>query len=140
MKAGLMLGVNPEAEREKNDFYATDPYVIDRSIPFFQEIGLSKFLWECACGQEHLNEWLKEFGYCVYASDLIDRGYGDVQDFLKAEHVMLHGADILTNPPFKMATEFVEHAMDILPQGRKLVLFLKIQFLETEKKNGAVQT
>lgn len=29
MKAGLMLVVNPNAEREENDFYATDPYVID---------------------------------------------------------------------------------------------------------------
>lgn len=28
MKAGLMLGVNPDATREVNDYYATDPNAI----------------------------------------------------------------------------------------------------------------
>ena len=63
MKAGLMLGVNPEAKREANDFYATDPYVINRSIDFFKKIGLSNTVWECACGTGHLSKRLEEFGY-----------------------------------------------------------------------------
>ena len=32
MKAGLMLGVNPKAKREENDFYATDPFAIDAIV------------------------------------------------------------------------------------------------------------
>lgn len=54
-------------------------------------------------------------------------------NFLEADHTK-QGIDIITNPPFKMASEFVTHAMSILRKGQKLVLFLKIQFLETEKR------
>lgn len=36
--------------------------------------------------------------------------------------------DILTNPPYKYAKEFIEHAMTIIPDGRKVFMFLKLQF------------
>ena len=29
MKSGLMLGVNPNAERQSEDFYATDPKALE---------------------------------------------------------------------------------------------------------------
>ena len=29
MKSGLMLGVNPKAERQQEDFYATDPKALE---------------------------------------------------------------------------------------------------------------
>lgn len=35
MKAGKMLGVNPQATREINDFYGTDPFAIKISQDFF---------------------------------------------------------------------------------------------------------
>lgn len=38
--------------------------------------------------------------------------------------------DIVTNPPYKYALEFVEHALDILADGHKAAMFLKLQFLE----------
>ena len=34
--------------------------------------------------------------------------------------------DILTNPPYKYAKEFIEHAMTIIPDGRKVFMFLKL--------------
>lgn len=74
---------------------------------------------------------LEEYGYKVYASDLIDRGYGHVLDFLSCDCPPLEQmADIVTNPPYKYAKEFVEHAMDLLPDGAKCAMFLKLQFLE----------
>ena len=38
--------------------------------------------------------------------------------------------DIITNPPYKFARKFVEHALDISIQGIKIAMFLKLQFLE----------
>ena len=38
--------------------------------------------------------------------------------------------DILTNPPYKYAQEFVEHALALLKVGGYCVMLLKIQFLE----------
>ncbi len=40
------------------------------------------------------------------------------------------GFDIVTNPPYSKAQEFVEHALEIIETGRKVAMFLKIQFLE----------
>ena len=48
MKSGLMLGVNPSAEREENDFYATHPHAMEIAIPVMKAIGLSSDIWECA--------------------------------------------------------------------------------------------
>ena len=41
---------------------------------------------------------------------------------------------ILTNPPYKYALEFVEHSLDLLPDGGLCVMFLKTTFLEGQKR------
>ena len=65
----------------------------------------------------------------VRSTDLIDRGYGEGGiDFLQT--TKMWDGDILTNPPYKYAKEFIEHAMTIIPDGRKVFMFLKLQFLE----------
>lgn len=74
--------------------------------------------------------WGQVLPYHVYASDLINRGYGYQQDFLTAAAPPLPGFDIITNPPYAQAAEFVAHALDIVDPGRKVAMFLKIQFLE----------
>jgi hypothetical protein len=43
-------------------------------------------------------------------------------------------ADIVTNPPYGKATEFVKKALEICAPGHKVAMFLKIQFLESEKR------
>ena len=132
MKAALMLGVNPNAEREKNDFYATDPRAMEVAMPFFEDIGLADSVWECACGEGHLSEVLKKHGYNVYSSDLVDRGYGDVVDFLNCNDCFT--GDIVTNPPFKFAEQFVDKGMSLITDGHKVCLFLKVQFLESKSR------
>lgn len=130
-----MLGVNNEAIREENDFYATDPYAIDNSIRFFEEIGLSDNLWEPACGNLHLSCRLKEYGYNVVSSDLVKRNeYCIKLDFLQSTKMLKNSEDIITNPPFKLASDFVKKSMELLNYGRLAVFLLKIQFLETETR------
>ena len=65
-------------------------------------------VWECACGDGALARMLVDAGYEVFASDLIDRGYGmGGVDFLTAP---LRGDAIVTNPPFILADEFIRRA------------------------------
>ena len=112
-------------EREENDYYATPPKAVE------QLLKLETFqnnIWECACGEGHISKVLQKFGHNVRSSDLIDRGYGDVYDFLKTNGVA--DCDIITNPPFSKANEFLLKAMDIMFDGRKLAMLLRIQFLE----------
>lgn len=82
---------------------------------------------------------LIEYGFNVVASDLIDRGYGvSGIDFLKWDN--LYDGDIITNPPYKYALEFVEHALKIIPCGRKVIMFLKLQFLEGQERRRLFDT
>jgi len=121
-----------EVERENNDYYATDPKALEIFLNRIDEDGvrLHKNIWECACGEGHLSEVLKNRGYKVWSTDLIDRGYGSGNtDFLKSIPDSWCG-DILTNPPYKYAKEFVEKALEVTRIGAYTVMFLKIQFLE----------
>lgn len=111
MKSALMLGVNPNFEREANDFYATDPKAIETAMPIFKELGLYKDVWECACGKGHITRVLTDAGYNVYSSDKVNRGFGDVLDFLKCETPF--NGDILTNPPFRFAVDFVKKVFSL---------------------------
>ena len=116
-----------EDEREKDDFYATAPEAIDHLLAGGAE--LSKNLWECACGQGHLSKRLMEYGYDVLSTDLIDRGFGQGGiDFLKCTGNS--NGDIITNPPFKDAQQFIEKALELIPEHHKVFVFLKLQFLE----------
>lgn len=69
--------------------------------------------------------------------DIVDRGYEGtiIQDFLttaKADFPM--SPDIITNPPYSIATEFVQHCLDVSMDSTKIAMFLKIQFLESKKR------
>ena len=123
------------SEREKNDYYATDPNSLKLFLKAIKKdnLELHQHIWECACGQGHLSEVLIKNGYNVYSSDLINRGYGvSNKDFLKS--AWIKGYDILTNPPYKYATEFVEHALEILEKGYYCIMFLRIHFLEGKSR------
>lgn len=122
-----------DKERESNDFYATDPIAVDKlvgSIGFIPSV-----VWECACGTGCLSERLKQYCHGVVSTDVIDRGYGQVQDFLLAKEMPSGCSCIITNPPYKLATEFILHALSLLPDGGKCIMFLKTTFLEGEKRH-----
>ena len=119
--------------REINDFYATDPIAIDKLV---NAIQLPKKIWECACGTGCLSERLKYFGHNVFSTDLVDRGYGEMMDFLKVDNLPEECTCILTNPPYKYALDFVKHSLDLLPANGLCVMFLKTTFLEGQKRHA----
>lgn len=121
-----------DKERERHDFYATDPVAIDALVENFTEMPGK--IWECACGNGCLSERLMHYGYDVVSTDLIDRGYGEVMDFLTAESMPEGCECIPTNPPYKYALEFVRHSLELLQDGGLCVMFLKTTFLEGQKR------
>lgn len=42
--------------------------------------------------------------------------------------------DIITNPPYKYALDFIYKALQIIPDGHKVAMFLKVQFLEGKER------
>lgn len=126
--AHAMLGARNYAlnEREQNDYYATEPKALELLL---DKETFAPDVWECACGEGHLSKVLSDRGYKVKSTDLIDRGYGEGGiDFL--EYDGTHNGDIITNPPYKYAKDFVEKALDVIPDGNRVAMFLKLQFLD----------
>lgn len=120
-----------EKERAKLDYYATDPKAVKKLL---EVENFSSSIWEPACGGGHISKLLINNGYVVRSSDIVDRGFENtyVEDFLKINKNTY--GDIITNPPYKYAKEFVEHALDISDNKTKIAMFLKLTFLESEKR------
>lgn len=117
-------------ERDPYDYYATDPYAVDLLLSVED---FNSRVWEPACGGGHMSERLKYHGYEVLSTDLVNRGYGETPvDFLKVEQPF--DGDIITNPPYRYATEFVYKAMSVVREGSKVAMFLKLLFLESKKR------
>lgn len=143
----IALGGRRTGEREENDFYATEPVAADLLV---KAEALTPCIWECACGAGHLAERFRELGHAVIASDIIERGYPSfvAHDFLTdpprfalmdetvGADDRFSPIDIVTNPPFKWAEDFVRRGMEILSPERKLCLFLKLTFLESERRDA----
>lgn len=117
-----------DKERELNDYYATDPIAIDKLLKVEKP---NKNIWECACGENHLSHRLEKFGYNVFKTDIIKRtdDIDCIIDILKYDEYIWDG-DILTNPPYKYAKEFVLDALKLIEDGKKVYMFLKLTFLE----------
>lgn len=118
-------------ERQKDDFYATEPSAIDRLVAKYD---IPHRVWEPACGSGCLSKRLEELGHEVISSDLVDRGYGETGinffEVLKAPFDDNGGGyAILTNPPYKYVTEFVLHALELAPT---VLMFCKTTLLESE--------
>jgi hypothetical protein len=118
---------NSTHERERHDYYATDPIALEKLLQ--QDIKF-KNVWECACGEGNLSEVLKKYGIHGRSSDLIDRGYGEVINFLTYRSKW--EGDIITNPPYKYATEFACKALEIIPKGFKVAFFLPQRYLSSK--------
>lgn len=123
-------------ERDGNDYYATDPLAAELLLEVEPELNN---IWECACGEGHLAKVFDKYGKLGKASDLINRGYGEQEDFINNIFVNFnpdfkYNGDIVTNPPYKFAKEFVLHALKIVETGRKVCMFLKLTFLEGKER------
>lgn len=121
-----------ESERQSDDYYATEPKAIELLC---ESEKFTETVWECACGEGHLSKALAEKGYKVVSTDLIDRGFGaGGVDFLNLSPKQKNKFDIITNPPYKYAKEFVEQALRISEDGVKVAMFLKLTFLESKSR------
>jgi len=130
-------------DREEHDFYATDPYAAQLLL------SVEKFdgpIWECAAGNGHLADVFREFGHKVYATDLVQREYplDKQQDFLESwlEFESPSGdnhINVVTNPPYKYAKEFIEKALTFVAEGCKVAMFLKLTFCEGKGRKSLFQ-
>lgn len=122
------IGASNHTDHERGDvdYYATEPAATDWLCKL--ETFCNPIL-EPACGEGHISKQLIAHGYEVTSRDLMDRGYGEIADFLYFNTEKWTG-DIITNPPYAAAQQFVEKALNIISEGHKVAMFLKLTFLE----------
>lgn len=123
----------PLADR-KDDLYQTPPVAVDALVRAYSWIP--RHVWEPACGPGNIAEGLRQAGHRVTATDLVE--YHDPrQDLSQVDFLMESRAPdgvegIVTNPPFKLAGEFVEHALRLVPVT---IMLLRLAFLESERRS-----
>lgn len=59
-------------------------------------------------------------------------------DFFKVNETW--EGDIVTNPPYSKALEFVNHSLEILKEGNSAYMFLRLQFLEGKARRQLYKT
>lgn len=125
-------GAHALSER-KDDLYET-PEVATEALLRVEKF--SGVIWEPACGPGAIVRVLRRAGHMVYATDLVDYGCPDSDsriDFLMEQAPSFHVGAIVTNPPFKLATEFATHALTLVP---KVIMLMRLAFLESEKRRA----
>lgn len=132
LSGGKLAGGNPKGERQAEDFYATNPKALEMLLEKYDLGEVHTMLEPCVGDGNLANFMLNTRPFInIKALDIVDRGFKGtlVQDFLKWETEEKYDV-VITNPPFKLAREFVEKSLDLVTEEGKVIMFLKIQFLE----------
>lgn len=117
--------------RPEGDFYPTPTWVTKALLTKTTLHGLTL---EPACGDGAMSKVLVDHGLDVISTDLVYRGYGEQEplDFLTFDPQGLRVRNVVTNPPYSLALDFVEKAFTIA--DAKVCMFLKLAFLEGQER------
>lgn len=125
-----------EQERQEHDYYATHPDAV-RALLKESSAYIQGIVWEPAAGKGHIVRTLKKYTSAeVVCSDKYQYGYplNFQKDFLKMKEAPLGVRTIITNPPYKYATEFVLKSLELLPEGGLCYMLLRTLFLEGRRR------
>jgi len=85
---------------------------------------------EPACGRGHMSAALADYFDKVQSSDIYDYGFGSVADFLNSTYQANSFDWVITNPPFKLAEQFIVRSMKIARLG--VAMLTRTVFIESE--------
>lgn len=131
-----LAGMSLSRKRVENDFYATPRNATEAIL---NKVNLKGSILEPAAGEGHISVVLKEKypDSKIVSTDLVQREErfgvhikGGI-DFLTYDFKE-NFDNIITNPPFNIAQEFVERALKLA--NDKVIMFAKIQFLEGNRR------
>lgn len=126
-----VCGVGSHSHEDRgDDFYKTHRVAVD-SLLAIEKKWLRGKVWEPGCGDGAIVNVMRAKGFSVFASDIVDRGCPRslIQDFLAPSK---RTADVIVmNPPYLLAQEFVDTALERAP---KVAALLRLPFLESGKR------
>jgi hypothetical protein len=114
------------------DVYETPACAVDALLKIEK---LPWKIWEPACGPGAIVRVLEAHGHQVFATDLHPYGCGlSGIDFLTAGHRAVDA--VVTNPPYQLAQQFVEKALEFCPL---VIMLLRLAFLESERRTRILE-
>ncbi|MCA1365808.1 SAM-dependent methyltransferase [Bradyrhizobium sp. BRP14] len=84
---------------------------------------------EPACGRGYMSRPLAEYFLSVDSADAYPYGFGATRDFLTHPYEARSHDWVITNPPFRLAEEFVARAMTVARHG--VAILARTVFLES---------
>lgn len=121
---GYDEGADVESERDDYNFCPT-PSAVTEALLEVEDFGSE--VWEPACGDGAISEVLIKHGYEVVSSDIVDRGYGEVEDFFESDRT---AESVVTNPDYDYSEEFVRTALERATY--KVAMLLPLGFLTSK--------
>ena len=118
--------------KDSPDDFPTPPWATRGLIEHIlgdKRVLSSQSCLEPACGEGHMAKVLKEYFGEVRVADAFRYGYGPVQDFLTYPYEANAVDWVITNPPFRLAEEFVQRALVVARHG--VAILARTVFLES---------
>ena len=118
--------------RDSLDDFPTPPWATRALLEHIIERGGYTNTLTClepACGAGHMAKVLKEYFGEVGAFDIHEYGYGDVGDFTQDIYEAGSWDWVITNPPFRLAEEFVLRGLQIARRG--VAVLVRTVFIES---------
>jgi hypothetical protein len=112
-------------ERSTNDWYVEPEWAIDGLLDVQRFAGS---VWDPACGAGTICKVFARHGFEAVGSDIEDRGFGGVQDFLDKNFSFVNVDNIVTNPPFSLAEVFLARALSVA--RLKVAMLLRLSWAE----------
>ncbi len=125
--------------KDSPDDFPTPPWATRGLIEHVLEDKKSLANMSClepACGAGHMAKVLKEYFGQVQSADTHRYGYGQQRDFLTYPYETNAVDWVITNPPFRLAEEFVLRALRVARHG--VAILARTMFLESVGRYGAI--
>ena len=120
--------IGAHGKRQANDFYPTPSECTIALLEFLEEgflIRPGDTIWEPACGSNAMVDVMREKGYAVIGTDIING-----QDYLTTEIAGDYDW-IITNPPFCTAQDFITRSASL---KKPFAMLLKSQYWHSAKR------
>jgi len=131
-QGGLRFLQEPGAfPRHVDDFYIEPAWSVELLLDAEPFVGV---VWDPACGSGTIVKTCSARGIDAVGSDIVDRGFGGVQDFLDpaAEFVNVH--NIVSNPPYRDAADFIARALAVA--RRKVAMLVQSKFPYSQRRHA----
>ena len=128
------------ALKERGDDFYPSPLEAVESLLRVEAEYLPQTRLEPACGDGAIALPFRPAGYQVHACDLVSRGCPDSEsgiDFLMPFPTPEGVGGVVTNPPFKLAGEFLGKSLSIAPY---VAMLLRLAFLEGNDRKQMFNT